>query len=197
MWEATAACALAHSVSEGQGGLAAHVMILTPFRLQRELIRRLFRGRHRGAVSSIDQSQGQEKDVVILSLTADTPERMLRHLPAERTNVGWSRARSRLFLIANFHALSAAYEEGRLDPAASALVEVVLDLGEFRSVELDPDRMEETRQKLNSLCSGPGRSTPAAREAAHADTVTGQLSRIPRAERGLILGVHRIRRRRR
>lgn len=81
--------------------------------------------------------------------------------------------------------------------AISAGIPLKLGYITHLSVDVAAALLERTRQKLSSLCHGPSRSVPAVRDAAHANTVAGELNRIPRPERGLVLGVHRIRRRRR
>ena len=88
--------------------------IITPYRAQVRLIRRLLRmqrfyRRLRGqvAVHTVDGFQGQERDVIIISMVRDNEEGQIGFLgDLRRMNVALTRARMKLIIIGNSATLS-------------------------------------------------------------------------------------------
>lgn len=195
--------------------LRDELLVLTPFRLQRELLRMLFRPKQRELVSSIDRAQGAERPSVIISLTVTTPEHVLKYLSPEKLNVAWSRARRRLILVGSWKALEEAYDardaagNPRMDGALRALVETIIERAVIRPASPSPETLEAVRRKLEGLCepSGQGRGTSsgvslpskAPRQRAgggEEESILADLRAIPRSARRLIVGLPRVRRRR-
>jgi len=190
----------AHEFAEKHGGLDDNVWILTPFRLQGALIRRLLR-RHPQIVTSIDKSQGGEKPVVIVSLVVDSVKHIEKYLPPEKMNVAWSRATQTLVLIGNLRALEQAYTEAsRPHRGVRALVETIIEHGKIRRMQPDSSRLEKAEKQLEVLKEqGPGRKRKILQKApSGSGTTLKELHQnIPNADRQHIIGVRRIRRRRR
>jgi len=90
-----------------QGGVpASEIAVVTPFRRQNRLIRnRLSRipGAQSVAVDTVERMQGQERDLVIVSLTSGNDafvERLAEfYFQPQRLNVAATRARSKLILV--------------------------------------------------------------------------------------------------
>ncbi|MFH1018711.1 MAG: AAA domain-containing protein [Pseudomonadota bacterium] len=185
-YEAAVVYTLVHKIACGNGGLNGSVWALTPFRLQRELIRSLFRPKHRDAVASIDQSQGGERPVIILSLVADTTARVLRYLTAGKMNVACSRARSRLVIVGNFKALDAvclpAKGNSAADPGLAALLETFLDRGRFETVAVAPDLLDKAKARAAWFLDADKRKKQTE-ELLHKpdESVKRELYRIPRS----------------
>jgi DNA replication ATP-dependent helicase Dna2 len=191
-WEAAAVRTAAEGIARESGGLDGALLILTCFRLQVELIRRLFRPRHRGLVLSIDRAQGSERPIIIVSLVADTPERLLRYLRPEKLNVAWSRARKRLLLVGNFKALASACDQPGCDPGTRALLDAVLEHGRIEEIKPDPRALERAAQKLKALTEVWRHAPERERcEAPGYGSVLKELHRIPLVDRRLLLGVRR------
>ena len=88
--------------------------IISPYRAQVRLIRRLlklqkfFRSlRHQIAVNSVDGFQGQERDVIIISMVRDNEQGTIGFLrDLRRMNVALTRARMKLIILGNAETLS-------------------------------------------------------------------------------------------
>lgn len=92
------------------------IAVIAPFRAQVRLLRSAIE--HKGivgadeiTVDTVERIQGQEREVVIVSLTAGDPEevrgRGAFHLSTHRLNVALSRARTKAILVASSHAFRA------------------------------------------------------------------------------------------
>ena len=93
-----------------------NIGVVVPYRRQARAIRRRLRGRAAlraaGAepvVDTVERMQGQEREVIIVGLTADDPEFLRWQIPfllqPNRINVCFTRARSKLVVIGNRHLL--------------------------------------------------------------------------------------------
>jgi DNA replication ATP-dependent helicase Dna2 len=92
-------------------GLAlAEIGIVSPFRAQGARIRKALRARFGPAAQAItadtvERMQGQERDVIIISLTSNDPAYLHRiggfFYQPQRLNVSITRARSKLFILAS------------------------------------------------------------------------------------------------
>ena len=88
--------------------------IITPYRGQARLIRRLLRMqhyfrrlRHQISVGTVDGFQGQERDVIVISLVRDNADGNIGFLrDLRRMNVAITRARMKLIIIGNAETLS-------------------------------------------------------------------------------------------
>ena len=88
--------------------------IITPYRGQARLIRRLLkmqhyfrRLRHHITVGTVDGFQGQERDVIVISLVRDNAEGYIGFLrDLRRMNVAITRARMKLIIVGNSQTLS-------------------------------------------------------------------------------------------
>ena len=88
--------------------------IITPYRGQARLIRRLLKLQHffrrlrqRITVGTVDSFQGQERDVVLISLVRDNEKGSIGFLrDLRRMNVAITRARMKLIIVGNAHTLS-------------------------------------------------------------------------------------------
>lgn len=88
--------------------------IISPYRAQVRLIRRLLkmqyfyrRIRHQVSVHTVDGFQGQERDVIIISMVRDNEEGQIGFLgDLRRMNVAITRARMKLIVIGNSETLS-------------------------------------------------------------------------------------------
>ena len=88
--------------------------IITPYRGQARLIRRLLkmqhyfrRLRHHITVGTVDGFQGQERDVIVISLVRDNAEGHIGFLrDLRRMNVAITRARMKLIIVGNSQTLS-------------------------------------------------------------------------------------------
>jgi DNA replication ATP-dependent helicase Dna2 len=90
------------------GVTAREIAVVSPFRRQNRLIRTLLRDRvgsraDEVAIDTVERMQGQERDMVILSLTSGSDafvERMAEfYFLPQRLNVAATRARSKLILV--------------------------------------------------------------------------------------------------
>jgi DNA replication ATP-dependent helicase Dna2 len=95
---------------------AKEIAVIAPFRAQVRLLRSALE--HRGlpnfealVVDTVERIQGQEREVVVVSLTAGDPfaarARGAFHLSTNRLNVALSRARTKAVLVASAHAFAA------------------------------------------------------------------------------------------
>lgn len=88
--------------------------IITPYRGQARLIRRLLKMQHyfrklkrRITVGTVDGFQGQERDVIVISLVRDNADGNIGFLrDLRRMNVAITRARMKLIIIGNAETLS-------------------------------------------------------------------------------------------
>lgn len=92
------------------------IAVIAPFRAQVSLLgsvldRKELPGRSQIVVDTVESIQGQEREVVILSLTAGDPEQVRGqgafHLNERRLNVALSRARTKAVLVASAHTFEA------------------------------------------------------------------------------------------
>lgn len=88
--------------------------IITPYRSQARLIRRLLKMQHyfrrlrrHITVGTVDGFQGQERDVIVISLVRDNAEGQIGFLrDLRRMNVAMTRARMKLIIVGNAETLS-------------------------------------------------------------------------------------------
>ena len=116
--------------------------IITPYRGQARLIRRLLKLQHffrrlrrQISVGTVDGFQGQERDVVLISLVRDNAQGSIGFLrDLRRMNVAMTRARMKLIIVGNADVLGRHrfYRE---------LVEHIKEHGEF--IEIKPDTDEK------------------------------------------------------
>ena len=94
----------------------AEIAVIAPFRAQVRLLRsaiqhRGFGGTDELTIETVERIQGQEREVVLLSLTAGDPAASKRgaafHLSLNRLNVALSRARTKVVLVGSSHAFRA------------------------------------------------------------------------------------------
>jgi len=104
-----------------QGVASERLAVIAPYRAQLRLIRTLVRqglrdsGREKGplpVIDTVERIQGQERDVVIVSLTASDPEHLAGSQAAfffspNRLNVTLTRARTKLVVVASEHVFAA------------------------------------------------------------------------------------------
>lgn len=99
------------------GLLPADVAVIAPFRSQVRAVRSALQ--HKGiqgseliVVDTVDRIQGQEREVVVISLATGDPDQTRSrngafHLSENRLNVAISRARTKVVLVASSHAFAA------------------------------------------------------------------------------------------
>lgn len=101
---------IAHELLARRGVAPHDLAIVAPFRLQnleiaRALSERLGPGATLPTVDTVERIQGQERDVVILSLTCSDPEALRRDtsffFSPQRLNVAITRARTRVIIVAS------------------------------------------------------------------------------------------------
>ncbi len=119
--------------------------IITPYRGQARLIRRLLKMQHyfrklkrHITVGTVDGFQGQERDVIVISLVRDNTDGNIGFLrDLRRMNVAMTRARMKLIIIGNVQALSRHrfYRE---------LAEHIRQHGEFIEIPSDPPQTPQT-----------------------------------------------------
>ncbi|MBM4061414.1 MAG: hypothetical protein FJ265_10035 [Planctomycetes bacterium] len=92
------------------------IAVIAPFRAQVRLLRSAIQHRNLPGsdalvVDTVERIQGQEREVVVVSLTAGDPHEVRSrgafHLSANRLNVALSRARTKAVLVASAHAFRA------------------------------------------------------------------------------------------
>jgi len=131
-FEASMALTIRHEFMRA-GIPAERIWIITPFRLQREILRKCIKGIYglypknsvisiyeNLAASTVDSIQGKENDVIIYSLTWVPPfgrgksvHKALKDI--RRLNVALTRARKKLVVIGDLTALSWQYPYGPLE----------------------------------------------------------------------------------
>lgn len=111
--EAHAVAELVEELVRRHGIAAKDIAVIAPFRAQVRLLRSSLEQRglprlDELVVDTVERIQGQEREVVIVSLTAGDPQasrsRGAFHLSTNRLNVALSRARSKAVLVASAHA---------------------------------------------------------------------------------------------
>ncbi len=110
--------------------------VITPYRGQARLIRRLLKMQHyfrklkrHITVGTVDGFQGQERDVIVISLVRDNAEGSIGFLrDLRRMNVAMTRARMKLIIVGNAETL------GR-HRFYRALIEHIKEHGEFVAVQ--------------------------------------------------------------
>lgn len=119
-----------------EGGVApAEIGVITPYRAQAREIRTLVQGAGRAhtaareiVIDTVDRMQGQERDVIVLSLTTSSPAFALRladfYVQPERLNVAVTRARKKLIVVGSSHLFGVRPE----DPALEHGLELLEDL---------------------------------------------------------------------
>jgi DNA replication ATP-dependent helicase Dna2 len=114
--EANAAADVVDELVRRHGVPPAEIAVIAPFRAQARLLRSAIE--HKGVpghdalvVDTVERIQGQEREVVVVSLTAGDPAeskaRGAFHLSVHRLNVALSRARTKALLIASAFAFRA------------------------------------------------------------------------------------------
>ena len=122
--------------------------IITPYRGQARLIRRLLKMQHyfrklrrHITVGTVDGFQGQERDVIVISLVRDNAEGKIGFLrDLRRMNVAMTRARMKLIIIGNAQTLSRHrfYRE---------LAEHIRRHGEFITIKPETIHYNQTQNK--------------------------------------------------
>ncbi|MFV2044050.1 MAG: AAA domain-containing protein [Anaerolineales bacterium] len=118
------------------GVAAKEIGIVTPFRAQAREIRTLLslavkneRARRDIVIDTVERMQGQERDLIILSLTTSNPSFALGladfFFQPERLNVAVTRARSKLIIVGSTHLFHAKPEEPELQQAIALLEDLV------------------------------------------------------------------------
>lgn len=114
--EANAVADVVEDLVRRHGIPAAEIAVIAPFRAQVRLLRSAIEHKQLPnlaglVVDTVERVQGQEREVVIVSLTAGDPaesrSRGAFHLSLHRLNVALSRARTKAVLVASAHAFAA------------------------------------------------------------------------------------------
>ena len=119
--EARVVAGLVVDLMARQGVHAERIAVVAPYRAQLRLIRTLVRtGLHEAGhrrvslpvIDTVERIQGQERDVVIVSLTASDPDYLAREqaeffFSPNRLNVTLTRARTKLVVVASEHVFGA------------------------------------------------------------------------------------------
>ncbi|MCA8953664.1 MAG: AAA family ATPase [Planctomycetes bacterium] len=114
--EANAVADLVEDLVRVHGVPPEQVAVIAPFRAQVRLLRsriqqKALSGFDRITVDTVERIQGQEREVVVVSLTIGDPDASSRrgafHLSVNRLNVALSRARTKAVLVASAHAFDA------------------------------------------------------------------------------------------
>ncbi|GDY03719.1 hypothetical protein LBMAG49_30480 [Planctomycetota bacterium] len=115
--EAAAVADVVADLVRQHGLLPADVAVIAPFRSQVRAVRSALQ--HKGiqgseliVVDTVDRIQGQEREVVVISLATGDPDQTRSrngafHLSENRLNVAISRARTKVVLVASSHAFAA------------------------------------------------------------------------------------------
>jgi DNA replication ATP-dependent helicase Dna2 len=109
--------------------------VVAPYRAQGRLIRNLLRKyvpetavRRRIVTDTVERMQGQERDLIILSLTTSNPGFAAAiadfFFQPERLNVAVTRPRRKLIIVGSRHVLNAQ----SADPALQATIDLLADL---------------------------------------------------------------------
>ncbi len=114
--EANAVADVVEDLVRRHGMPAKEIAIIAPFRSQVRLMRsaierKLLTGFEELTIDTVERIQGQEREVVVLSLAAGDPAESKRgaafHLSLNRLNVALSRARTKAILVGSSHAFLA------------------------------------------------------------------------------------------
>ncbi|MEZ6037994.1 MAG: AAA domain-containing protein [Planctomycetota bacterium] len=114
--EANAVADLVEDVVRRHGVPPSEVAVIAPFRAQVRAIRTAIQhkalpGAEELTIETVERVQGQEREVVVLSLTAGDPAESKQqgafHLSLNRLNVALSRARTKAVLVGSAHAFDA------------------------------------------------------------------------------------------
>lgn len=114
--EANAVADLVEDLVRRHGVAPEEIAVIAPFRAQVRLMqsaidKKALTGADRVTVETVERIQGQEREVVIVSLAAGDPaeskKRGAFHLSLNRLNVALSRARSKAVLVGSSHAFKA------------------------------------------------------------------------------------------
>lgn len=114
--EANAVADVVEDLVRRHGVPAKEIAIIAPFRAQVRLMRsaierKLLTGFEDLTIDTVERIQGQEREVVILSMAAGDPAEAKRgtafHLSLNRLNVALSRARTKAILVGSSHAFRA------------------------------------------------------------------------------------------
>ena len=114
--EANAVADLVEDLVRRHGVAPEEIAVIAPFRAQVRLMqsaidKKALVGAGRLTVETVERIQGQEREVVVLSLAAGDPaeskQRGAFHLSLNRLNVALSRARSKVVLVGSSHAFKA------------------------------------------------------------------------------------------
>lgn len=131
--EAAAVADLVDDLVRRHGVPPAEIAVIAPFRAQVRLLRSAIQhkelpGIEALCVDTVERMQGQEREVVIVSLTAGDPReskgRGAFHLSINRLNVALSRARTKAVLVASAHAFRALPHESEGLRMASRCLEL-------------------------------------------------------------------------
>lgn len=114
--EANAVADVVDDLVRQHGVAPGEIAVIAPFRAQARLLRSVLQqkglpGLEALVVDTVERIQGQEREVVIVSLTAGDPDevrgRGAFHLSENRLNVALSRARTKAILVASAHSFRA------------------------------------------------------------------------------------------
>ena len=115
--EAAAAADVVEDLVRQHGVLPADIAVIAPFRAQVRLLRsalqhKALSGLERLVVDTVERIQGQEREVVVVSLAAGDPDEVRGrggsfHLSQHRLNVALSRARTKVVVVASGHVFAA------------------------------------------------------------------------------------------
>ena len=114
--EANAVADVVEDLVRQHGVPPREIAVIAPFRAQVRMLRTAIQHKGLGdldelVVDTVERIQGQEREVVVVSLTAGDPAeskgRGAFHLSLNRLNVALSRARSKAILVASSHAFRA------------------------------------------------------------------------------------------
>lgn len=115
--EATAVADVVDDLVRRHGVAPTQIAVIAPFRAQGRAVRSALQhknvpGMDQIAVDTVDRIQGQEREVVVISLATGDPDQARSrngafHLSENRLNVAVSRARSKVVLVASSHAFAA------------------------------------------------------------------------------------------
>ncbi|RME02902.1 MAG: hypothetical protein D6805_08440 [Planctomycetota bacterium] len=154
--------------------------ILSPFRLQSYLIASMFRKGNRQSTSTVDRTQGGQKDIVILSLTADRAATFRSKVDIHKLNVALTRARAKFILIGCIEAMMEGggevveFCEWMLERAKEAVRRPSQDT--LRKAQSKIQFILNSRRRLERLWK-------AEKERVYEDSLLAHLKRIPVKER--------------
>lgn len=103
------------------------IAVISPYRAQVVALQELFQEDSRIVVNTIDSFQGQEREVVILSLVRSNNENVIGFLKDyRRMNVAMTRAKKKLIIVGDSATLSS-------DPFYNDLIQFLQDKGQYRT----------------------------------------------------------------